>query len=346
MRWNVLKICIVFSLIVFCVRVNAAVINGIGMADYILPESSERYLSYEEIQGMTAQELCYARNEIFARYGRKFLSSELTDYFNTKIWYRGIYAPEEFPNGCLSTVENSNVQLLLAREYEICPGGFVLDQPGYRDSWGSQINSEIKFSGTAEYQAYAQILEDGVFFQSSWGNGAVYQAEYFYLFDMTGDGRDEMLVYMQDERHEYFWKVFSCKDDGNSYLLTENQMSEIGNAGHSLSIVNGNCIRETADRSLVGYDAVWNNYVYLEDNEIQNFLGMYVCQREYSSAGELVGSTETYEYTLNENNISEKEGKEIIETHSGNVIWMMEEQEGVFPITAQTIQQLGNRISQ
>ena len=37
-----------------------------------------------------------ARNEIYARHGRKFNDSELQAYFNSKSWYKGTVNPEDF----------------------------------------------------------------------------------------------------------------------------------------------------------------------------------------------------------------------------------------------------------
>ena len=40
---------------------------------YVFPDSDARYLSNADIQGMSAQELCYGKNEIYARHGRTIL---------------------------------------------------------------------------------------------------------------------------------------------------------------------------------------------------------------------------------------------------------------------------------
>ena len=100
--------------------------------DYILPESSEYYLTDQDIEGMDAQELNYARNEIFARYGREFNSEELMDYFESQDWYTPVYSPEEFDSNMLNQYEKENVKFLLSREERLEPGGYQLDQ-GFAD---------------------------------------------------------------------------------------------------------------------------------------------------------------------------------------------------------------------
>lgn len=102
--------------------------NSSNISSYVIADSSSRYLDYNEISGMSAKDLCYARNEIYARHGRKFISKELTGFFNSKSWYTALYEADEFPVSKLSAIENANITLLKEREYELCPGGYVLDQ--------------------------------------------------------------------------------------------------------------------------------------------------------------------------------------------------------------------------
>ena len=64
--------------------------------DYIIPESSSRYLTDEELAGYSIEQLELARNEIFARHGRIFVTDYISQYFNSKSWYQGTVAPEEF----------------------------------------------------------------------------------------------------------------------------------------------------------------------------------------------------------------------------------------------------------
>ena len=58
-------------------------------SEYIIPDSNSRYLTESDISGLSLQQLNYAKNEIYARRGRKFDSVELQEYFGSKSWYRG-----------------------------------------------------------------------------------------------------------------------------------------------------------------------------------------------------------------------------------------------------------------
>ncbi len=84
--------------------------------DYIIADSSTRYLSESDLSSLTEWEIRIARNEIFARHGRKFTTQELQDYFDGKDWYKGTVAADKFDTDVLNAIEKANLQLIV--EYE------------------------------------------------------------------------------------------------------------------------------------------------------------------------------------------------------------------------------------
>lgn len=90
--------------------------------EYILPESDSRYLDIEELYGLSKEECRIARNELFARHGRKFADEELQDYFNSCSWYHGTIEPDDFDDSVLNDYEVYNRDLIV--EYE--------EEQGYR----------------------------------------------------------------------------------------------------------------------------------------------------------------------------------------------------------------------
>lgn len=86
--------------------------------EYILPESGSRYLSESDLQGLSKEECRIARNEIFARHGRKFDDEELQEYFNSCSWYTGTIAPEDFDDSVLNEYEIANRDLIVTYEQE------------------------------------------------------------------------------------------------------------------------------------------------------------------------------------------------------------------------------------
>ena len=76
--------------------------------DYIFSESSDVELTEADLAGLTAQELTYARNEIYARHGYVFKSEELNEYFMGKRWY----VPDETFDGTLTGLEEVNATFI------------------------------------------------------------------------------------------------------------------------------------------------------------------------------------------------------------------------------------------
>ncbi len=131
---------------------------------YIFYDSNTRYLTDAELSGLSAQELCYARNEIYARRGYIFASTELSDYFNAKNWYLGTATAASFSDSVFNSFETANISLLQQKEYELVPGGYVLDQPGYTyqniGSYSSGTVTQATSSDFIFYDSAVRMLTD------------------------------------------------------------------------------------------------------------------------------------------------------------------------------------------
>lgn len=55
--------------------------------EYIVADSNIKYLTEDELEQYSVEELGYIRNEIFARYGYIFEKDKYRDYFYSKSWY-------------------------------------------------------------------------------------------------------------------------------------------------------------------------------------------------------------------------------------------------------------------
>lgn len=91
---------------------------------YLLPDSATRYLTEEDLEPLTAEECCFARNEIFARHGRIFITPEIAEYFASKNWYHGTIAPDRFDNEIFNDVERANIQFIQAYELSHWGGSY------------------------------------------------------------------------------------------------------------------------------------------------------------------------------------------------------------------------------
>ncbi|MBE5883064.1 MAG: YARHG domain-containing protein [Lachnospiraceae bacterium] len=91
-------------------------------SEYILPNSNVEFLTKADLFGLTQEECRLARNELFARHGRRFQDAELQAYFDSCSWYFGTIEPEDFDDSMLNEYEVFNRDLIV--EYE--------EEQGYR----------------------------------------------------------------------------------------------------------------------------------------------------------------------------------------------------------------------
>lgn len=92
-------------------------LTGYDGKDYVIPESGTRLLKESDIKGMSRYDLALARNEIYARHGRKFQTAEYNAYFTSKPWYKinpNYNYSDDDSN--LNDIEIKNVQMILSAE--------------------------------------------------------------------------------------------------------------------------------------------------------------------------------------------------------------------------------------
>lgn len=79
---------------------------------YILPDSTTRRLTQADVAGLTWEQCCLARNEIYARHGRIFQTPQIAAYFEAQSWYHGTVPGASFDNNMLSPIEHANADFL------------------------------------------------------------------------------------------------------------------------------------------------------------------------------------------------------------------------------------------
>lgn len=95
--------------------------------EYIIADSNSRYLTNDDVKNLSLREINYAKNEIYARHGRRFASKELQDYFNSKSWYNGTIEPNNFSASVFNKYEKANADFLSDVEFSIDSAGYKLD---------------------------------------------------------------------------------------------------------------------------------------------------------------------------------------------------------------------------
>lgn len=95
-----------------------------GEGTYLLPQSATVRITEADLQGFTKEQCKLARNEIYARHGRKFANKELQAYFSSQGWYRGTVEGRDFDEKTrLNKVEQANLEVIINYEKSM----------GYRD---------------------------------------------------------------------------------------------------------------------------------------------------------------------------------------------------------------------
>ena len=87
-------------------------------SEYLLPDSDSRYLTEDDLAGFTAEQCRLARNEIYARHGRRFSDAALQRYFDSLSWYNGTIEPSDFNDNVFNSYERANCILIIDYERE------------------------------------------------------------------------------------------------------------------------------------------------------------------------------------------------------------------------------------
>lgn len=96
------------------------VTDEISPDDYFIPNSSAEEISESDYSEFSWKDLCYAKNEIYARHGYIFKSEELQQYFGSQPWYKK--SKKFTKNPSLSAVELKNVEALKNAELDAGDG--------------------------------------------------------------------------------------------------------------------------------------------------------------------------------------------------------------------------------
>lgn len=86
---------------------------------YILPNSDTKKVTKVDLKSLTKEQCRIARNEIYARHGRRFNDKELQDYFDKQSWYFGSVEADEFSESVLNPIEKANAKFILKYENKL-----------------------------------------------------------------------------------------------------------------------------------------------------------------------------------------------------------------------------------
>ncbi len=109
-------------------------------ADFIFDRSHEVALTPAQLEGLSKDRLRLARNEIFARRGYIFSSTELRAYFAAKPWYRPV--TNDLNKLGLSPTEQANIALIKRFEEQV-PGGQSVSSLSTAPSPAMAANNQV-----------------------------------------------------------------------------------------------------------------------------------------------------------------------------------------------------------
>ncbi len=159
--------------------------------EYVLYASDLVMVTDQDLEGLSQEQLRIAVNEIYARHGRKFNSEELQTYFNSKSWYQGTIAPDQFDESVLNEVEKANIQKISDKRNGTSSSGSTFEQGWiygsyYQDLGEGGISAEIGFySGTGE----DYITLEGSYFDSyGYFSGTIVYTGYSSMYAIDENG--------------------------------------------------------------------------------------------------------------------------------------------------------------
>lgn len=182
-------------------------------------DSDSRYLKPQELWYLSKKECQLARNEIYARLGRKFLTSSIQDYFNSCSWYTPIFEPTEFDEDWLNEYEKANVKLLADFEKN-----YATDESSATESYVYQRVAFAMWSDTADYTALLEFTgsDTGNLVLDLWYvlDGEWYEIKESYRFVMKEDMSGIMYDWETDEAMMTF-QIRCDSYNGEDYFTIE-----------------------------------------------------------------------------------------------------------------------------
>ena len=172
--------------------------------EYFFYDSDKRLLTESDLEGLSADEMRLARNEIFARRGRKFKEKELSDYYSSKSWYNPTIDSDDFNSNVtkyLNNVEISNAEFIKSVETKR-----VLDSiEGKWETIRLYDDIEYTFNGDMVENNIggSYIITDVVRAYSCANTGEVTPGEEGYMIFVDSDYYEVRYYYYYDNEQDY-----------------------------------------------------------------------------------------------------------------------------------------------
>ena len=285
---------------------------------YLFEDSSYRLLEYEDISTISTADIRIAKNEIYARHGRKFSSEDLQQYFSQLPWYQGTIEPDQFDENSLNEIERANVNFL-DQEYQKGTGAYnasvadsillrvkgqsealqiaVIEDKIGMDSFAQRVTVQYKpADGKIDEEEPATVYlgdfyrKDGEICGNDGGNASAWYNGHWYESviesEEYGDYYQTSLLYgLYEDGLKIAWcwvtdEMLNGWQGAPEWLLTENFIyASDYNNGLNVFDRNGNVTAQVSDCQRVL--AVYNGFVYYMTKD-----GMLMCAEEGTMAAQ------------------------------------------------------------
>lgn len=197
--------------------------------EFVLPLSSTVRLNGDELLNFSDNELLIARNEIYARHGRKFNDYYLSRYFESRSWYEGNVSPADFDAAVLGEIEKENIKTIQSAEH-----AYELAHLYPLEYEQGRIAKE-DLDGDGEYEQIQYTLDEEALVGGYRGILKIDGQEFFLdAFDGVWLENPHPEFYITDISPYYDGLEIAILDDGPSddpithFFIYENGLSYIG----------------------------------------------------------------------------------------------------------------------
>ena len=220
---------------------------------YLLPDADTYFITEKNISWMDDNELILARNEFFARRGRKFSTKWISDYFSKQKWYHAKIEEKQFTSYLFNTYELTNLNFISAYEAK------------RREKRKKKVN-KVRMSGPNEapseydeiFEEYDEAIrakwqsEESESLGLKWVSSDDTTAESlgYTSLDLNDDGQEEFLICPTDTKKFGEGAVFAI------YTIEDGAPVQVAASDGNINyyICDGNLIR----REEVSDEGRWN----------------------------------------------------------------------------------------
>lgn len=161
--------------------------------EYYLPFSASKEVPERVVRGMLERALLIARNEIYARHGRKFNNPVLQEHFGSCSWYTPSVEADEFDENVLSDIEKRNIEVIKEREKLI-------------KEWG---------------ESYPQLPpQEGLYSLEEQADGSVICKFNEITFTIPAEWKNKYVIEASEDRISFFSKLSYEYDTETGYVCS------------------------------------------------------------------------------------------------------------------------------